>query len=135
MTHPTLIPMIITRDMAATRRFYVDGLGCEVTIDHDTYLQLRVGDHGDGPQLAFMPPMPDESPLGAQHPFAGGLVTSVAVLDADAYRARLRERGVDAPDATDKPWGWRSFVLEDPNGVTLDFFHGIADTADQDASS
>ena len=23
----------------------------------------------------------------------------------------------------DRPWGWRSFVARDPNGVYLDFFH------------
>ena len=24
---------------------------------------------------------------------------------------------------TDKPWGWRSYFVSDPNGVVLDFFH------------
>jgi hypothetical protein len=40
----------------------------------------------------------------------------------------------DVPEPTDKPWGWRSFLLPDPSGVTLDFYHVIADDA-QDAAS
>lgn len=134
MSHPAMIPMIITDDLPATRAFYVDDLGCGVTTEQDTYLQVRFGESGSAPELAFLPPMPADSPLGSQAPFADGLVLAIAVDDADKYRAGLSERGVDVPEATDKPWGWRSFVLSDPNGVSLDFFHEIADTAGQDAS-
>lgn len=60
---------------------------------------------------------------------------SIGVGDADKHRAVLADRGVAAPEPTDKPWGWRSFALRDPNGVSLDFFHEITNTAAQDAQS
>ena len=135
MPHPDMVPLIITDDLPTTRAFYVDELGCAVTVEQDNYLQVRFGESDGAPELAFLPPQPADSPLGRQDPFAGGLVVSIAVHDADKHRSWLTERGVDAPEATDKPWGWRSLVLRDPNGVTLDFFHEIADTAAQDASS
>lgn len=126
MSHPQMVPLLITEDLAATRRFYVDELGCTPTIAQDTYLQLRFGDEPDTRELAFSIPDPPDGPMGHEPPYSGGLILSIAVGDADKYRATLADRGVDAPEATDKPWGWRSFVLRDPNGVTLDFFHEIA---------
>lgn len=136
MAHPAdMLPMIVTADVTATRTFYVDQLGWSPIVEEDGYLQVRFGPEEGAPELAFFPPAPADSPLGSQPAFTRGLVVSIAVDDADDHGAMLRERGVDAPEATDKPWGWRSLSLPDPNGVTLDFFHQIADTAPQDASS
>lgn len=128
-----LVPMIITDDLAATRDFYVDALGWTAIFDADDYVQVRLRDDDRAPELAFARPMPADAPLGAHAAFGGGLVVSIPVDDADKHRELLQGRGVDAPAATDKPWGWRSFVVRDPSGVTLDFFHEIADTAAQDA--
>lgn len=135
MSHPDLVPMIVTADLAATRAFYVDQLGCTVVIDMDHYVQVRFGDTPDTRELAFMPPGPPEAPMGGEPALTGGLIASIAVGDADKFRATLADRGVDAPEPTDKPWGWRSFTLRDPNGVVLDFFHAIAEDAAQDATS
>lgn len=55
--------------------------------------------------------------------------------DADAHHTLLQRRGVTAPAPTDKPWGWRSFLVDDPAGVTLDFHSVIAHDPAQDASS
>jgi uncharacterized glyoxalase superfamily protein PhnB len=51
-------------------------------------------------------------------------MVSVPVPDADEKHTALKQAGVDVLDApSDKPWGWRSFLAQDPNGVVLDFFH------------
>jgi catechol 2,3-dioxygenase-like lactoylglutathione lyase family enzyme len=134
MSHPDMVPLLITDELAATRRFYLDDLGCTPVIEQDGYLQIRFGDDPDTRELAFMTPDPPDGPMGGQPAYAGGLILSVAVADADKQHALLAERGVDVSEASDKPWGWRSFVVRDPNGVTLDFFHEIADTASQDAT-
>lgn len=135
MSHPDLVPMIVTADLSATRRFYVDDLNCTIVIEQEGYLQVRFGDEPDARELAFMAPTPPEAPMGGEPVLSGGLIVSVAVGDADKYRAVLADRGVTAPEPTDKPWGWRSFVLRDPNRVVLDFFHAIAEDAAQDATS
>jgi catechol 2,3-dioxygenase-like lactoylglutathione lyase family enzyme len=135
MANPKMVPLVFTEQFDATRSFYLDRLGATpVMEDGNNYLQVRFGTDEDRPELAFCPPLPSESPIGAQPAFAQGLLVSVPVDDADGYRKHLVERGLDVPEPTDKPWGWRSFLLPDPSGVTLDFYHVIADDA-QDAAS
>lgn len=90
VSHPAMVPMIITDDLSATRAFYVDDLGCRVTIEQDAYLQVRFGDDDGAPEPAFFPPMPAASPLGSRLPFAGGMLVSIAVEawgDAARWRA------------------------------------------------
>lgn len=125
--NPTqLYPMFVTDRLADTRRFYVEELGFQAVHDAECYLQVRYGD--TGPQLAFMTPGAwpgsDASSPGART-FAGdGVVVSVPTDSADAKYDALRGDGLETLDApTDRPWGWRSFLVRDPNGVVIDFFH------------
>jgi catechol 2,3-dioxygenase-like lactoylglutathione lyase family enzyme len=135
MPDAKMVPMVVTDTLAATRTFYLDQLGATPVVqDDDDYVQVRFGAGEHRPELAFCRPMPSESPLGAQPAFAQGLVVFVPVDDADVYRKELVERGLDVSEPTDKPWGWRSFLLADPSGVTLDFYHVLPDDA-QDAAS
>ena len=135
MAHPELLPIVITDALPATRAFYVDDLGAGVVIEMDHYLQVRFGDDEHAREIAFMAPDPPGMPMHGEPAFGGGLVVSIGVGDADKHRAVLADRGVAAPEPTDKPWGWRSFALRDPNGVSLDFFLEITNTAAQDEQS
>ncbi|HSC85918.1 MAG TPA: VOC family protein [Polyangiaceae bacterium] len=126
---PKLYPLIITQRLAETRRFYRDLAGFSVVIDRDEYLQLRSEADEQAPELCFMTPAAmAATPLP---PFAGqGLIVSIPTASADRKAASLREAGArDVGEVSDKPWGWRSFVVPDPNGVLLDFFHPLAETA------
>jgi catechol 2,3-dioxygenase-like lactoylglutathione lyase family enzyme len=131
-----LFPLIITDHLAETRRFYLEALGCRATFDLDHYLQVRFGEEADAPELAFMGPASAPA-LGPQKPFAGdGLIVSVPVADAEARHRELAAKRVTiAAPPSDKPWGWRSFVAVDPNGVQLDFFNELADASAADAAS
>ncbi len=138
MTAPThqLFPLIITTDLAGTKRFYANVCGCTATIEMDTYLQFRFGDKPGDPELCFM--TPDAMPDGTVMPkFEGkGVVMSIPVRNADAQHAMLRNNGgTPINEPTDKPWGWRSFLIADPNGLVLDFFHPQSDNAGANASS
>jgi len=136
MADAKMVPLVITDTFDATRSFYLDQLGATLVLqDGDNYLQVRFGTGEDRPELAFCPPLPADSPIGAQPAFRQGLVVSIPVDDADAYRKELVERDLDMPEPTDKPWRWRSFLLADPSGVTLDFYHVLPDDAAQDAAS
>ena len=129
LSNPTkLFPMFMTADLSATKAFYVDALGWTATYDMPFYLQVRIAGP-DGPELAFMSTV--DGPGQAKPGFAGaGVVVSVPVEDADRHHAGLRGRGVAVGSApTQKPWGWRSFEVRDPNGVILDFFHVAAPPA------
>lgn len=117
----SIVPIVTTDRMQATREFWVDLLGFEVSFDHTHYLSLRAGAKG-APEIAFM--LAD-----AEWPdvFDGrGVSLSIEVADADREHARLVARGVTMlAEPADRPWGARAFVARDPNGVVLFVSHPI----------
>lgn len=129
-----LFPLVITDKLAETKAYYTDKAGFTVTIDMDNYLQVQHGGK-DGPELCFMRPC-SEGPIAPTHAFEGrGLIVSIPTANADAKHEQLVERGAEIDHApSDKPWGWRSFMARDPNGVRLDFFHVQAQSAVADAT-
>lgn len=127
-------PLIITDKFAETKAFYTEALGCALTHDLDGYIQVRFGDAPEAPELAFAPP--DSMPVDHGVFGGDGFVLSVPTQNADAHFERLRDKGVKiASEPSDKPWGWRSYALRDPNGLWLDFFHVAQETAAADAAS
>lgn len=131
-----LFPLLITSDLANTKKFYVDVCGFTATVDMDHYLQVRSGAGESDPELCFM--TPDAMPEGPALPrFEGkGVVMSIPTASADDKHTQLQSRGgkpLNAP--TNKPWGWRSFLIADPNGLLLDFFHVAQDNSKAHASS
>lgn len=121
MHSTSLLPVVITPHLAATRHFYVEQLGMHETFADAHYLGVRAGGPG-APELGFTVPDGD-TPVA----FAGrGLVVVLRVADADREHERLRRAGVpiEAPPA-DMPWGVRTFVLRDPNGVLLHVSHPL----------
>jgi catechol 2,3-dioxygenase-like lactoylglutathione lyase family enzyme len=118
-----LYPLIITDRLEQTKRFYTEQAGFRVVHDRPMYLQVAYGEE-DGPELAFM--RTDAFPDGAPQPaFEGrGVIVSIPTPDADAKHAELARAKVELKSKPeDRPWGWRSFVAVDPNGLQLDFFH------------
>lgn len=133
MNGNSLIPLVVTDQLAAAKAFYTETLGFAVSIDMDNYLQVRFGE--DGPELAFVQtgPLPG---VGRVDRFEGrGLIVSIPTPDADAAHAAMTARGaVPLSAPSDKPWRWRSFSVADPNGVVLDFFHVLAQSPALDAT-
>ncbi len=122
-----LFPLFLVEDLAKTKAFYAQKAGFEVKLDMPNYLQVA---YEKGPELCFM--TPDGFPDGRARPkFAGeGVIVSIPTTNADDKHAALGKQGVELLNApADKPWGWRSFLARDPNGVVLDFFHVISDEA------
>lgn len=126
-----IVPIFTTDRMAATRRFWIEQLGCAVSFDHPAYLGVRVG-AAEAPELGFM--LPDHE---APEPFAGaGAWLSLRVADADAECARLRRSGVPIRDEpADMPWGSRRFTVVDPNGIVVAIQHPIPMTPEFAAHS
>lgn len=129
-----LFPLVITENLAETRAFYTKTAGFEIVHDMEGYLQVRYGSE-DGPELAFMAP-DSAPPFGKLPVFPGqGLLISIPTPDADETHATLKTRGAKVvSEPSDKPWGWRSFVTTDPNGVLLDFFHVASESSVVDAT-
>lgn len=124
LPNPTkLFPLVLTTRLEETKRYYTETAGFRVVYDLPTYLQVALGE-GDAPELCFM--KPDGFPDGVVRPaYDGkGLIVSIPTPDADAKYVALKHAGAELLSAPEnKPWGWRSFLAVDPNGVLLDFFH------------
>ena len=117
-----LFPMYITDKLEETRDFYLKA-GFSIRYDMPEYLQVFYGGQ-DGQDLCFAAPHKANNGQ-AYDVFAGkGALVSIPTPDADAKCKQLAEVGIKAVNPLeDKPWGWRSFHVADPNGVILDFFH------------
>lgn len=119
--NPTqLYPLFLTSKLEETKKFYL-AAGFEVRYDLPQYLQVS---YDGGLDLCFA--LPQVGSNGRNYPaFPGqGVVVSIPTRSADEKAAELRERRLPiVSEPEDKPWGWRSFHVEDPNGVILDFFH------------
>ena len=117
-------PLVLVRDLAEVRAFYVDRLGCPITFDLPTYLQVQLTPLGpEGPELCFMV---SDNAIPAQ-----GVTLSVPVGDVDVFQTRLDEAGIAIDKrAADQPWGWRSLYVTDPTGLVLDFFHVLSENAE-----
>lgn len=118
-----LFPLFLTEKLEETKHYYTRKLGFRLSFDVPTYLQVACGEGPGAPELCFM--RPDALPDAKRPAFGGqGVIVSIPTPDADATYARLREAGAELEQPpSDKPWGWRSFIARDPNGVLLDFFH------------
>lgn len=105
-----LIQVPVT-DIDRAKAFYVDKLGFNADHDH------RVSD-----EIRFVQLTPPGSACSialttGAHQMRPGSVDGlqVVVADADAVRAELIERGVEASEVQEFPWG-RFVFLQDPDG-------------------
>ncbi|MFF4242047.1 VOC family protein [Actinomadura geliboluensis] len=114
-------PVIATRDVAASRRFYVRHFGFEVTFEADWYVSLR---RPDAPQyeLALLDHAHPTIPDGHRTPLQGGLLLNFEVDDVDAEHRRL-VGGAGLPELLSlrtEEFGQRHFIVAAPDGVMID---------------
>lgn len=106
------------RDLAATRRFYVEQLGLEIIWEspHGTYLRVGGGDgFCAGFEVGALPAGLDE-----------GIEIRVRVADVDATWARLRDAGVSLGEPpADQVWGDRHAWLRDPSGHRVSIYSPV----------
>ncbi|MFO7272810.1 MAG: DinB family protein [Sphaerobacter thermophilus] len=126
-------PMTAVRvsDVAASLRFYVDTLGCNL-VRHDTGADLAVVDAAGYAILIAGPAAGDIThelhtvrevvkPGGSVHIFGG---------DLGARRAALADRGV-AATLIERPWGDRQLQVTDPDGYSVVFWTIVERTPEQ----
>ena len=98
-------------DVGRAIAFYTDKVGFNLDQDHQVNDQLRfvqLTPVGSACSIAIGTGITDKAPGSV-----GGL--QLVVADAAAARAELVERGVDASDLQDLPWG-RFVFFSDPDG-------------------
>jgi catechol 2,3-dioxygenase-like lactoylglutathione lyase family enzyme len=121
-----LMTNICSHNLAASRDFYRDLLGLQVTYDSDWFIQLRIPDN-DHLELGILqqghPLMPTEFQAAPQ-----GCYLTFVVDEVDAVYARAQAMNVSILQAPkDEFYGQRRLLLTDPNGLLIDVSSPIAD--------
>jgi len=110
--------LVGTRDYANTTSFYADVLGFRVQEEWDAPDgRGTLFDTGAGviEVVEDSPHHPAEPPRGVS--------VSIEVGDVDWLHAQLTHAGVAPTDPlAERPWGHRSFTIQDPCGLPLTFF-------------
>jgi uncharacterized glyoxalase superfamily protein PhnB len=112
-----------TEKLQESKDFYMDHFGFKLAYESDWYIELvtPAGDAG----ISFTLPQREEGEF-----FNGkGMILSFEVEDVEAEYNRLKENNVTIyQELQDKPWGERSFVVDDPNGVHVYLYNLIEQT-------
>jgi catechol 2,3-dioxygenase-like lactoylglutathione lyase family enzyme len=110
MSVKRIVPDLKTKDLDASRQFYVDVLGLEVAMDMGFIVTL-VSPTNPTAQVSLM--RDDESSAILPQ-------MSVEVADVDDVHARAVSRGFKVVyPLTNEPWGVRRFFVTDPNGTII----------------
>ena len=105
---------ISTNKLQESKEFYMQHFDFRLVYESDWYIELIARDLPNG--ISFTLPQREEGEF-----FNGkGLIISFEVDDVDAEYDRLKAEDVQIyQEMQDKPWGERSFVIDDPNGVHI----------------
>ena len=105
-----IVPDITSKDLDASRRFYVDVLGLEVAMDMGFIVTL-VSPTNPTAQVSLMTDDGSSTILPQ---------ISVEVADVDDVHSRAVSHGVSIVyPLTNEPWGVRRFFATDPNGTVI----------------
>lgn len=114
---------ISTNKLRESKEFYMKHFGFRLVYESDWYVELLAA--GSEPfGVSFTLPQREAGEF-----FNHGLILSFEVDDVDAEYRRLKASGLDIiQELVDKPWGERSFLVDDPNGVHLYIYKTIPPT-------
>ncbi|WP_425058681.1 hypothetical protein SCACP_33370 [Sporomusa carbonis] len=114
---------ISTDKLAESKEFYMKYFNFKLVFENDWYIELIAPDLSAG--ISFTRPQRDAGEF-----FRGaGVIVSFEVDDVDAECRRLKAAGVElCQELQDKPWGERSFVVNDPSGVHVYIYKSIPAT-------
>lgn len=103
-----------TEKLQESKEFYLRHFGFQLVFENDWYVELVTPARDAG--ISFTLPQREAGEF-----FNGrGVILSFEVEDADAEYARLKAAGLSIAQALeDKPWGERSFAVNDPNGLHI----------------
>jgi predicted enzyme related to lactoylglutathione lyase len=105
-----IVPDITSKDLDASRQFYVDVLGLKVAMDMGFIVTL-VSTTNPTAQVSLM--RDDKSSAILPQ-------ITVEVADVDEVHARAVSRGFKVVyPLTNEPWGVRRFFVTDPNGTII----------------
>ncbi|MFE7662150.1 VOC family protein [Streptomyces celluloflavus] len=116
---------LLTDDVAASTRFYVDHFGFRTLADLGWYTSLQHPQHPEF-TLDFTQRGHAAMPADFRTQETGGVLLGFMVADAAAEEATLRAAGVPiAEPLRDEPWGQRRFNVWSPEGTLIEVLQTI----------
>lgn len=113
-----------TPKLQESKEFYMRYFDFRLVFESDWYIELIAPD-APGIGVSFTLPQRE---IGEFYN-GKGVILSFEVDDVDAEHDRLKAAGLEIyQDLQDKPWGERSFVVHDPNGVHIYIYTTIPPT-------
>lgn len=110
---------LITRDVLALCRFYVNVLGAEADGD-EIHMELKA--EGTSMAIFSYDGMEGMAPGSMDGAGAGNFTINFEVDDVDAEYEKMKTSGVRFVKLPQThPWGWRSFWFRDPDGNIVSF--------------
>lgn len=110
------------KDYEASISFYRDKLECPVIMDWDR----GVAERGSVFQLGSGEIETLALPPGMEYVIPQGIEIAVEVDGVDEHYTFAQQKGLDIRgEIADKPWGHRSYSINDPDGIKLIFFSNI----------
>lgn len=112
-------PILMTNQVAATRDFYTQHFGFQITFEADWYVSLKAADGRF--ELAIIAHDHETVVREYQKPVQG-LLLNMEVEDADAeYDRLIKKAGLPLRrELLTEDFGQRHFATSDPNGVLID---------------
>lgn len=113
---------LMVRDVDESRAFYRETLGFEVADRAERRVKLRTGECTLVLEQDFTPETLSSFGLSPpSDPRGEGVIVVLAVPDVDAVYDRVRADGLEVHcEPRDVDWGRRLFLLDDPDGYTLE---------------
>lgn len=117
-------PVLMSDKIAATRDFYVQYFGFQITFEADWYVSLKSADSRY--ELAFVA-YNHETVVAAYQKPVQGLLLNFEVDDADAeYERLVQTAGLPLKrELVTEDFGQRHFAIADPNGVLIDIIQVV----------
>ncbi|UQA93856.1 VOC family protein [Streptomyces halobius] len=116
---------LLTDDVPASTRFYVDHFGFQPLAELGWYASLQHPQH-PGYTLDFVQRGHEAMPESFRTQQTGGALLGFLVTDAAAEEAVLRAKGVAiAEPLRDEPWGQRRFNVWGPEGTLIEVLQTI----------
>ncbi|MBP2644571.1 MAG: Glyoxalase-like domain containing protein [Firmicutes bacterium] len=115
---------ISTEKLQQSKEFYLKHFGFRLVFESDWYIEL-VSKTMPTMGISFTLPQREVGEF-----FNGkGTILSFEVDDIEAEYQRLSQEGLEIfQELQDKPWGERSFVINDPNGIHVYIYKSVAPT-------
>lgn len=124
----SIYPVLMTDKLQESSLFYKTYLGFTQSFSSDWYMSLS---HPDGGELALIDVTHESIPTPYRANAKGILVNLEVVNVTQMYDSiKSKDESIIVAHLTDEAWGWRHFIIKDPNNVLIDIIEVLPPSAE-----